>query len=140
MVDQRSASRAWRAHDDDATHVTDPAPSLRLPRASRLSSAARPPVSSAARLSRYAPCDAQRENYCGTLPGSAETVALREGRRSSRREGIDRSLTLSSPSTHQAAAVNTTTEAKIKVAINGFGRIGTSRARSRIASQSSETS
>jgi hypothetical protein len=44
------------------------------------------------------------------------------------------------PSTHQAAAVNTTTEAKIKVAINGFGRIGTSRARSRIASKSSETS
>ena len=97
VVDHRSASRAWRAHDDDATHVTDPAPSVRFSRASRLSSAARPPVSSAARLSRYAPCDAHRGNYFGTLSGSAETVALREGRRSSRREGIDRSLTLSFP-------------------------------------------
>ena len=69
VVDHRSASRVWRAHDDDATHVTDPAPSLRFPRVFRLSSAARPPVSSAARLSRYARCDAHLGNYFGTHPG-----------------------------------------------------------------------
>ena len=60
VVDLRAATRACRAHDDDATHVTDPVPSVRFPCVSRLSSAARPPVSSAARLSRYARCDAHR--------------------------------------------------------------------------------
>ena len=91
-------------------------------RVHRLSSAARPPASSAARPSRCVVASA-------SLP-----LCTRHERPAFRivRSPASSTLTVLPAHLHaQAAAVNTTTEAAVKVAINGFGRIGTSPSRHR---------
>ena len=81
----------------------------------RSRSAARPPVSSAARPSRCVriPRQPPRSRYRNRLSIAPP-----------RAPGLTRRPP--SPLLRQAAAVNTVTEAKVKVAINGFGRIGAS--------------
>ena len=82
----------------------------------RLSSAARPPASSAARPSR-----------CVVASAFLPLYSTRATRVRIVRSPASSTLTVLPAHLHaQAAAVNTTTEAAVKVAINGFGRIGTS--------------